>query len=172
MVTGACIAEEVAESDIYEVTVSLKNGSSATISCFLGDPGTVRKRGATWIFTKYSKTKRALARMGKGGTRRFRRVLRLLKAGKDGCDLEAQAVFDEEGNTTVPGRVILNIPSGIIGNISRGESIADPLCEQCHGVKRNRTYTILESQLPIAPMNFAFSQQEIADIAAYLNRDR
>lgn len=78
--------------------------------------------------------------------------------------------FDADGNTSAFG-----IPSGLSGNISRGRNIWGAQCLSCHTVeKTNRTYGQIKSSLRNQPsMTFlSLSNQQIADLTAYLNRGR
>lgn len=81
--------------------------------------------------------------------------------------------YDSQRNTSCFG-----IPSGVIGNEIRGQTLFQS-CAGCHsgsadGGRRNRPYPELTNALAtipqMRPFEGSFTQQDIADIVAYLNR--
>lgn len=75
--------------------------------------------------------------------------------------------FDQNGNT-----VKFGIPSGLTGNISRGRGIWTADCGGCHGSEKlGRTYSQIKSALNLGAMSgVKVTNQEVADLIAYLNR--
>jgi hypothetical protein len=79
----------------------------------------------------------------------------------------SQGSFDKNGNTTRFG-----IPSGFVGNISRGKTAHSEMCVGCHVERTNYTYTTINQKLNSvsAMIGINPSTQELSDITAYLNR--
>lgn len=80
----------------------------------------------------------------------------------------APQCFDSNRNT-LPGA--LEIPSGLTGNFSRGQTVWSSTCASCHlsGSKSARTYNDLAA-IYTAPMFLSnITNQQRADLAAYLN---
>lgn len=81
--------------------------------------------------------------------------------------------FDGAGNTTQFG-----IPAGIIGNKSRGQTVHTNRCQVCHPLGDhgiNLSYQQLDSAITGAtgkPMNIHLQTQDLADLAAWLNRSQ
>lgn len=78
--------------------------------------------------------------------------------------------FDGSGNTTRFG-----IPNGLTGNISRGRSVWGGTCLSCHArEKTNKSYGDIKRALQTIPEMRAVrvSNQQVADVTAYLNRGR
>jgi hypothetical protein len=77
--------------------------------------------------------------------------------------------FNNAGDTAC-----FEIPGGITGNITRGASYHQSLCVGCHGERRNRSYTQLNSSFSsisaMAIYNGQLSSGEVADLTAFLNR--
>jgi hypothetical protein len=77
--------------------------------------------------------------------------------------------FNNAGDTTC-----FEIPGGVTGNITRGASYHQSLCVGCHGERRNRSYTQLNSSFSsisaMAIYNGQLSSGEVADLTAFLNR--
>lgn len=81
--------------------------------------------------------------------------------------------FDSQGNVTDIGRELFAIPDSLNANISIGRTIHQQNCSGCHSEKLSRSYLTLVNILPLSPMYITnLSNQEIADLAAYLNRFR
>lgn len=82
--------------------------------------------------------------------------------------------FDSDGNTTCFG-----IPATFVGNIERGSALFDT-CNACHrrddsdGQKRGRFFNQIKTAFTIIPAMQPYSSlstdQNVADITAYLNR--
>lgn len=74
------------------------------------------------------------------------------------------------GNNTRPG--CFGIPSGLTGNIDRGQTAFRNQCTGCHTSRPARTYTQLQSSFDRIPQMQPFrpGAQDLADITAYLNR--
>jgi len=81
---------------------------------------------------------------------------------------EPDGPFDSAGNTSRFG-----IPSGIRGNISRGRSVWNRTCSQCHlSEKSGRRFGEVRTARRTVPQMRALSlsDQTVADAVAYLNR--
>lgn len=83
--------------------------------------------------------------------------------------------FDSNHQNTKAG--CFSIPNGTTGNVARGSTLWSsgsggvPSCRGCHGTEYlNRSYSQLAALLPASPMFINASQQQIADLTAYLNR--
>ncbi len=80
--------------------------------------------------------------------------------------------FDNFGNTTSKGNLAFGIPSGIIGNITRGKSLSNSYCT-CHAERTNYAFPTIRSKIALPPMEFDSTQitdSMLADLTAYLNR--
>ena len=80
------------------------------------------------------------------------------------------SLFDQNGSTTG-----FSIPKGLKGTISRGRSVWSNTCSSCHSQeKTGKTYATIKSAFRRIPdmRNTSVSNQEIADVTAYLNRNR
>ena len=78
--------------------------------------------------------------------------------------------FDSNGNTTAFG-----IPSGTTGNVKSGSSTWGAKCASCHAAeKTGRLYGQIKGSFKVVPsmMSLSVSNQEIANLTAYLNRGR
>jgi hypothetical protein len=78
--------------------------------------------------------------------------------------------FDENGNTSGFG-----IPSGLSGNISAGQRTWGAKCAGCHArEKSGRSYGAIKSSFKTVPImrGVSCSNQEIANLTAFLNRGR
>jgi len=75
--------------------------------------------------------------------------------------------FDSSGNTTAFG-----IPSGTTGNITRGKSVHNNVCQGCHTEKTGERYSDISSSINSQPsmIGISLSRQEQSDLTAYLNR--
>ena len=81
--------------------------------------------------------------------------------------------FLPNGDVTAKGKQLFQIPSSLNANINAGKSIAlSNSCAGCHAEKNNRNFTTLSLAVPGSPMFIQLSQQEFADLTAYLNRFR
>jgi hypothetical protein len=79
-------------------------------------------------------------------------------------------LFDSNGNTTAFG-----IPNGLRGNVGDGRNVWSSVCASCHATeKKNRTYGQTKAALRTEPTMRALnlSNQQVADVTAYLNRSR
>lgn len=76
--------------------------------------------------------------------------------------------FDSSGNTTS-----FNIPAGIVGNITSGQTQFGQTCFGCHGADRGTNYDFptLFAAVNGPPMFLSsLTQQQVANLVAYLNR--
>ena len=85
-----------------------------------------------------------------------------------------QGCYDQSRNTSCFG-----IPNGVVGNENDGLALFASNCESCHNGSiepepRNRTYSQIDAAFSnVTQMNLyigSFSQTQIADLTAYLNR--
>lgn len=84
-------------------------------------------------------------------------------------------VFDPLGNVTETGKNLLQIPSGLSANISRGKTVYLSNCVGCHIERTNRTFSDLRFNTSRPPMFFneqRLTDIDLADLTAYLNRFR
>jgi mono/diheme cytochrome c family protein len=73
---------------------------------------------------------------------------------------------------TVDTTTGFGIPSGFTGSVSAGQGVFTASCAGCHSSLGPRTYTQIDSALAAisAMRSLNLSQQQIADLTAYLNR--
>ncbi len=80
------------------------------------------------------------------------------------------ALFDPNGNTSGFG-----IPGGLTGNINAGKGVWNGQCASCHAAeKKNRGFGQIKASLRVVPtmQSLRLSSKQIADVTAYLNRNR
>ncbi len=81
--------------------------------------------------------------------------------------------FDSSGNVTAAGKALFTIPSSLSANKSRGQTVWSSTCRACHSSEyQNKRYVDLVNVLPAAPMFVHISNNQLADLVAYLNRFR
>jgi cytochrome c553 len=83
--------------------------------------------------------------------------------------------FDANGNVTSTGRELFQIPVAVSANMQRGKVVQENLCGTCHLERTNRTFSYLRFRTAQDPMFFdqvTLSDQDLADLTAYLNRFR
>jgi hypothetical protein len=78
-----------------------------------------------------------------------------------------QSLFDAQGGTSAFG-----IPSGTTGTISAGQQVFSASCAGCHGGGLPAlSFSELKGKLALSPMSgISLSEQQIADLTAWLNR--
>lgn len=84
------------------------------------------------------------------------------------------ANFDFLGNVTERGKQIFEIPSYLSANQLRGRTASISYsCDGCHVERGGYSFTMLSTGTSQPPMNtFGITEQELADLAAWLNRGR
>jgi cytochrome c553 len=86
---------------------------------------------------------------------------------------EPTGFFDDNGNVTKKGKEAFQIPLEISANVSAGSTVFRSSCRSCHGIEfLDRTFTEYKTRTSNPPMNLNKTDQELADLTAYLNRNR
>lgn len=80
--------------------------------------------------------------------------------------------FDANGNVTSQGKTAFGIPSSLNANKNTGQSTYTSNCKGCHSSENTgRSYSSYGALIKGSPMFiFDLSDQDLADITAYLNR--
>jgi len=82
-------------------------------------------------------------------------------------------IFDYLGNVTPAGKSKFQIPVEYTANQDTGEVVFNYYCTGCHEPQLNRTFPIYRSMIAQSPMLYdetQISNQQLADLVAYLNR--
>jgi hypothetical protein len=114
---------------------------------------------------------KAIVRKGRTKSKYSNTVTAVVSGSLPPGGTPGSAYFDASGNVTELGKGAFGIPAALSANVGRGQVIVQANCS-CHAEKTNRSFSTVKTRTAGTPMFFQFTDPQIADIVAYLNRFR